>query len=288
MSTVFDDNSNFSTVHRGAFFNWVADRGGLVIDSLISLGSFSLFIWETVVWMFTRLPRSETVWPNFYRVGVSSLPVVALTGTFIGMVLAVQSYFQFSQFGLETRLGGVINMTLVRELGPVLAATMLAGRVGGAMAAELGTMRITNQIDALSAMGANPIHYLIVPRFLACFFLIPILTVMADFMGLAGGFFYCNLILDIDVHHYWDNSAQFLTNFDLFSGLVKSVFFGSAIAMVSCYQGYNCEAGAEGVGRASTASFVFSFVAILVLDLFLGIGMDSIYFLMYPEGFGGI
>ncbi len=288
MSTVFDDNSNFSTVHRGAFFNWVADRGGLVIDSLISLGSFSLFIWETVVWMFTRLPRSETVWPNFYRVGVSSLPVVALTGTFIGMVLAVQSYFQFSQFGLETRLGGVINMTLVRELGPVLAATMLAGRVGGAMAAELGTMRITNQIDALSAMGANPIHYLIVPRFLACFFLIPILTVMADFMGLAGGFFYCNLILDIDVHHYWDNSAQFVTNFDLFSGLVKSVFFGSAIAMVSCYQGYNCEAGAEGVGRASTASFVFSFVAILVLDLFLGIGMDSIYFLMYPEGFGGI
>ena len=288
MSTAFDNNSNSDHALNGVFFNWVADRGGLVIDSLIAIGSFSLFVWETLVWMFTRLPRSETVWPNFYRVGVSSLPVVALTGTFIGMVLAVQSYFQFSQFGLETRLGGVINMTLVRELGPVLAATMLAGRVGGAMAAELGTMRITNQIDALSAMGANPIRYLIVPRFLACFFLIPILTVMADFMGLAGGFFYCTLVLDIDVHHYWDNSAQFVTNFDLFSGLVKSVFFGSAIAMVSCYQGYNCEAGAEGVGRASTASFVFSFVAILVLDLFLGIGMDSIYFLMYPEGFGGI
>ena len=288
MSTAFDNNSNSDHAHNGVFFNWVADRGGLVIDSLIAIGSFSLFVWETLVWMFTRLPRSETVWPNFYRVGVSSLPVVALTGTFIGMVLAVQSYFQFSQFGLETRLGGVINMTLVRELGPVLAATMLAGRVGGAMAAELGTMRITNQIDALSAMGANPIRYLIVPRFLACFFLIPILTVMADFMGLAGGFFYCTLVLDIDVHHYWDNSAQFVTNFDLFSGLVKSVFFGSAIAMVSCYQGYNCKAGAEGVGRASTASFVFSFVAILVLDLFLGIGMDSIYFLMYPEGFGGI
>ena len=288
MSTAFDNNSNSDHALNGVFFNWVADRGGLVIDSLIAIGSFSLFVWETLVWMFTRLPRSETVWPNFYRVGVSSLPVVALTGTFIGMVLAVQSHFQFSQFGLETRLGGVINMTLVRELGPVLAATMLAGRVGGAMAAELGTMRITNQIDALSAMGANPIRYLIVPRFLACFFLIPILTVMADFMGLAGGFFYCTLVLDIDVHHYWDNSAQFVTNFDLFSGLVKSVFFGSAIAMVSCYQGYNCEAGAEGVGRASTASFVFSFVAILVLDLFLGIGMDSIYFLMYPEGFGGI
>ena len=288
MSTVFDHNPNNDNNHQGVFFNWVADRGGLVIDSTIALGSFTMFVWETFVWMFTRLPRAETVWPNFYRVGVSSLPVVALTGTFIGMVLAVQSYFQFSQFGLETRLGGVINITLVRELGPVLAATMLAGRVGGAMAAELGTMRITSQIDALSAMGANPIRYLIVPRFLACLFLIPILTVMADFMGLAGGFFYCNIILDIDVHHYWDNSAQFVTNFDLFSGLVKSVFFGSAIAMISCYQGYNCKAGAEGVGHASTSSFVFSFVAILVLDLFLGVGMDSIYFAIYPEGFGGI
>jgi phospholipid/cholesterol/gamma-HCH transport system permease protein len=288
MSTVVDDNSNHQPLQRGPFFHWVADRGGVIVNGLVALGSFSLFCWETMIWLFTRLPRSETVWPNFYRVGVSSLPVVALTGTFIGMVLAVQSYFQFRQFGLETRLGGVINMTLVRELGPVLAATMLAGRVGSAMAAELGTMRITNQIDALSAMGANPIRYLIVPRFLACLFLIPILTVMADFMGVAGGFFYCTLVLDIDVHHYWDNSAQFVSNFDLFTGLFKSVFFGSAIAMVSCYQGFNCEAGAEGVGRASTASFVFSFVAILVLDLFLGIGLDAIYLSIYPEGFGGI
>jgi len=288
MSTVFNNNSHRKNANNGIFFNWVADRGGLVIDSMVALGSFSLFVWETAVWMFTRLPRSETVWPNFYRVGVSSLPVIALTGTFIGMVLAVQSYFQFSQFGLETRLGGVINLTLVRELGPVLAATMLAGRVGSAMAAELGTMRITSQIDALSAMGANPIRYLIVPRFLACFFLIPILTVMADFMGLAGAFFYCSMVLGIDVHHYWDNSAQFVTNFDLFSGLIKSVFFGSAIAMVSCYQGYNCKAGAEGVGRASTVSFVFSFIAILILDLFLGISMDAIYFAFYPEGYGGL
>ena len=136
--------------------------------------------------MFTRLPRRETLLPNFYQVGVLSLPVVALTGTFIGMVLAVQSHFQFSQIGLETRLGAVINMSLVRELGPVLAATMLAGRVGSAMAAELGTMRVTEQIDAFESMGANPIHYLVVPRFLACIFLIPTLTIMADFMGVVG------------------------------------------------------------------------------------------------------
>ena len=266
------------------FINWVSDWGQLVLNCVMAIGDFSLFVLRTFIWMFTRLPRRETLWPNFYQVGVSSLPVVALTGTFIGMVLAVQSNFQFRQIGLETRLGGVINMTLVRELGPVLAATMLAGRVGSAMAAELGTMRVTEQIDALSAMGANPIRYLVVPRFLACFFLIPTLTVMADFMGVAGGHFYSVNVLGIDIHHYWHNSAKFVSNFDLFSGLFKSIFFGSAIAMVSCYQGFNCKAGAEGVGRASTASFVHSFVAILVLDLFLGIAMDSVYMSMYPEG----
>ena len=268
----------------GWFIRWVSDWGGLVINSLIAIGDFSLFVMRTLIWMFTRLPRRETVWPNFYSVGVSSLPVVALTGTFIGMVLAVQSYFQFRQIGLETRLGGVINMTLVRELGPVLAATMLAGRVGSAMAAELGTMRVTEQIDALSAMGAHPLRYLVVPRFLACLFLIPALTVMADFMGVAGGHFYSVNIIGIDIHHYWHNSAKFVSNFDLFVGLFKSIFFGSAIAMISCYQGFNCKPGAEGVGRASTAAFVYSFVAILVLDLFLGIGLDSIYFTMYSEG----
>ncbi len=266
------------------FINWVSSWGALIIGGVLAIGDFSLFVGRTITWLITRLPRRETIWPIFYQVGVSSLPVVALTGTFIGMVLAVQSYFQFRQIGLETRLGGVINMTLVRELGPVLAATMLAGRVGSAMAAELGTMRVTEQIDALSAMGAHPIRYLVVPRFLACLFLIPTLTIMADFMGVAGGHFYSVNVLGIDIHHYWHNSAKFVTNFDLFVGIFKSVFFGSAIAMISCYQGFNCRPGAEGVGRASTASFVYSFVAILVLDLFLGIMLDSIYFTMYPEG----
>ncbi len=250
----------------------------------MAVGEFSLFVWRTMIWMVTRFPRAETLWPNFHQVGVASLPVVALTGTFIGMVLAVQSYFQFRQLGLETRLGGVINLTLLRELGPVLAATMLAGRVGSSMAAELGTMRVTEQIDALTAMGANPIRYLVVPRFLACFLLIPALTIMADFMGVAGGHFYSVIVLGIDMHHYWYNSAQFVTVFDLLVGLFKSFFFGSAISLISCYQGFNCTAGAEGVGRAATASFVYSFVAILVLDLFLGIALDSIYFTWYPEG----
>jgi phospholipid/cholesterol/gamma-HCH transport system permease protein len=268
----------------GWFLNWVSEWGGLVLNSLIAIGDFSLFVGRAMIWLFTRLPQRETIWPNFYAVGVSSLPVVALTGTFIGMVLAVQSYFQFNQLGLETRLGGVINMTLVRELGPVLAATMLAGRVGSAMAAELGTMRVTEQIDALTVMGAHPIRYLVVPRFLACLLLIPLLTIIADFMGVAGGHFYSVNVLGIDIHHYWHNSANFVTNFDLFTGLFKSIFFGSAIAMISCYQGFNCQPGAEGVGRASTAAFVYSFVMILIMDLFLGIFLDAVYYTIYPEG----
>ena len=140
----------------GALSNAVADWGAAALGTVEAIGSMSAFAWSTLVWLFTRLPRRETLMPNFYQVGVLSLPVVALTGTFIGMVLAVQSYFQFRQLGLETRLGAVINMSLVRELGPVLAATMLAGRVGSAMAAELGTMRVTEQIDALASMGSNP------------------------------------------------------------------------------------------------------------------------------------
>ena len=286
MSSPSVPNGNYENraPQLGRFGSWIADWGRVVIQSVTAIGAFSLFIWETVVWMFSRLPRRETLWPNFYQVGVLSLPVVALTGTFIGMVLAVQSYFQFRQLGLETRLGAVINMTLVRELGPVLAATMLAGRVGSAMAAELGTMRVTEQIDALSAMGANPSRYLVVPRFLACLLMIPTLTIMADFMGVAGGYFYSYLVLDIDTHYYWYNSAQFVGWFDLFTGLFKSFFFGAAIAMVSCYQGFNCSPGAEGVGRASTASFVYSFVLILMLDLGLGIFLDKFYFVFFPSG----
>jgi phospholipid/cholesterol/gamma-HCH transport system permease protein len=206
-----------------------------------------------------------------------------LTGTFIGMVLAVQSYAQFHKLGLETSLGAVINLSLVRELGPVLAATMLAGRVGSSMAAELGTMRVTEQIDALDSMGANPIHYLVVPRFLGCLVLIPALTIMADFMGIVGGSFYSVYCLGIDASHY-ENSARLVGMFDLFSGVLKSLFFGAAIALIGCHRGFHCDPGAEGVGRAATTAFVYSFVVILLLDLLLGISLEGIYMALYPQG----
>ncbi len=267
-----------------ALGEWVSDLGELIIDWIAAIGDVAIFALRTMQWLFTRLPRRETLLPAFYQIGVLSLPVVALTGTFIGMVLAVQSYAQFRFMHIETRLGAVINMSLVRELGPVLAATMLAGRVGSSMAAELGTMRVTEQIDALSSMGANPIYYLVVPRFLGCLVLIPTLTIMADFMGVVGGAFYSIQILHIDWHHYWSNSQKFVGAFDLFSGVFKSLFFGAAIAIISCHRGFHCDPGAEGVGRAATSAFVYSFVMILVLDLFLGIGLDSLYNYLWPEG----
>ena len=267
-----------------SIFDWFADWGALAITSICTLGDFALFTMRTFSWLFTRWPRKETLLINFYQIGVLSLPVVALTGTFIGMVLAVQSYYQFHTIGLESRLGSVINMTLLRELGPVLAATMLAGRVGSAMAAELGTMRVTEQIDAFEAMGANPIHYLVVPRLIACVVLIPMLTVMADLFGVLGGYFYSDTMLQIDRHYYWQNSQQFVGSWDFIYGLIKSVFFGATIALVSCYRGFNSAAGAEGVGRAATASFVNSFCVILALDLTVGIFLDNLYSALFLGG----
>ena len=268
---------------RGGIGDWIGDLGAVVISWLEGLGSISLFAFRMLMWLLTRLPRPETIVPNFYQIGVLSLPVVALTGTFIGMVLAVQSYGQFHTLHLETRLGAMINLSLVRELGPVLAATMLAGRVGSAMAAELGTMRVTEQIDALASMGANPIHYLVVPRFLGCLVLIPILTIMADFMGVVGGAFFSTVLLQIDSHAYWEHTRTVVGLFDLFGGVAKSFFFGSAIAVISCHRGFHCDPGAEGVGRAATHAFVYSFVSILLLDLLLGITINGIYYSLWPE-----
>jgi phospholipid/cholesterol/gamma-HCH transport system permease protein len=264
-------------------YDSVADVGAVVIHWTETLGDMAIFLWRTVAWMFTRLPRRDTLVPAFYNIGVLSLPVVALTGTFIGMVLAVQTYSQFRQFGFESRMGALINLSMCRELGPVLAATMLAGRVGSAIAAEIGTMRVTEQIDALTSMGANPVQFLVVPRFLACLLMIPSLTIMAIFMGVVGGWIYSVQVFGIDSYHYWNNSQQFVDNWDLFYGIFKSVFFGATIAIVSCYRGFHCDPGAEGVGRAATAAFVLSFVIIIILDLFLSIWLDRFHLMMWPQ-----
>jgi phospholipid/cholesterol/gamma-HCH transport system permease protein len=190
----------------------------------------------------------------------------------------VQTYNQFHRLGLATRLGSMINISIVRELGPVLAATMLAGRIGSAMAAELATMRVTEQVDALAVLGAHPLHYLVVPRLLACVLLIPLLTVMADFMGVMGGAVICTRVYGIEAHFYWQHSENFVHGADVLMGLFKAIFFGIAIALISCHRGlHGRAAGAEGVGQAATEAFVASFVAILVLDFFLAILLINLY-----------
>ncbi len=260
--------------------------GQRVYDSVAEIGSLTEFSAITVSWLVRRWPRWSVLIPSFYAIGVSSVPVVAVTGTFIGMVLAVQAHTQFAMMGLETRLGSVINISLVKELGPVLAATMLAGRVGSSMAAELGTMRVTEQIDALSALGTNPISYLVVPRLLACVLLIPLLTLMADFMGVIGGAVVSTQFLRVDSYHYWYHSRQYVGGLDIFAGVLKSYFFGAAIALVSCHRGFHSKAGAEGVGKAATEAFVFSFIAILAIDFVIGILWNTVYYGIWPDTAG--
>jgi phospholipid/cholesterol/gamma-HCH transport system permease protein len=256
--------------------------GSIGFNAVCALGDLGIFAGRTIAWMLRRRLSRGTLTPNFYSVGVRSVPVVALTGTFIGMVLAVQAYSQFAEFGLATQLGAIINVSIVRELGPVLAATMLAGRVGSAMAAELGTMRVTEQIDALACLGVNPIHYLVVPRFLACVLLIPLLTIFGNFMGVMGGAWICTRIYHIDAHHYWTHAQGFIGMWDLMTGLIKPMFFGAAIALISCHRGFNSQAGAEGVGRAATQAFVMSFIAVLVIDLFLAMFLNNLYDRLWP------
>lgn len=255
----------------------VVRLGDMVYQALITLGDLVLFALATFGWTLRRRPAQRTFLPALYLVGVRSVPVVAITGMFIGMVMAIQTYHQFHRMGLATRLGSMINITVVRELGPVLAATMLAGRVGCAMAAELGTMKVTEQIDALSVLGAHPIHYLVVPRLLSCLLLTPLLTVMADFMGIMGGAFICTRVYNIESHFYWQNATDYVRPSDIVSGLVKAFAFGAAIGIVSCHRGLNSRAGAEGVGRASTEAFVASFIVILVIDFFLGMFLIHLF-----------
>ncbi|MSQ95010.1 MAG: ABC transporter permease [Gemmataceae bacterium] len=260
--------------------------GGIAYHTVTLLGEFSIFCCQTLGWMIRRRPAPGTLMPSFYLVGVRSVPVVAITGMFIGMVMAVQMYNQFNKMGMATRIGSMINITVVRELGPVLAATMLAGRIGSAMAAELATMRVTEQVDALSCLGAHPLHYLVVPRLLACALLIPLLTVMADFMGIMGGAFICTRLFGVEAHYYWAHSEYYVSMWDVSMGMIKAFFFGCAIALIACHRGLNSQPGAEGVGRSATEAFVASFVAILILDFFLAIFLITAYDRFILQGAG--
>jgi phospholipid/cholesterol/gamma-HCH transport system permease protein len=193
------------------------------------------------------------------------------------MTLAIQAYDQLAGMGMEEHLGVLINVSVVKELGPVLAAVMLAGRIGGALTAELGTMNVTEQIDAVRSMGTNPIRYLVAPRVVACLLLTPALIVFADLLGVLGGAFVSIVQLGINSRAYWSFSASGVELWDVGIGVIKGFFFGGAIAAISCYKGFTCKEGAHGVGQACTEAFVASFISILALNFALGVICKAIY-----------
>jgi phospholipid/cholesterol/gamma-HCH transport system permease protein len=270
----------------GFFAQFIIALGGIIIDGIGDFGRFSTFVWAVVRGIF--FPRSwakrDRIGRQLFFVGTMSIPVIAITGGFIGMILAFEGYRQFQTIGQETRLGGVINLSMVKQIGPVLAAVMLAGRVGCALTAELGTMRVTEQLDAMRAMASDPVRVLVVPRFLACVLMIPALTVGSNLCGVLGGWLVITQFYDADSHLYFRFSEQFIGWYDIMNGLVKSVFFGGAIGLIACWKGFTCKPGAEGVGNATTDSFVTSFIAIIVLSLVLAKILNDLEFLY----FGGI
>ena len=254
----------------------------IIAEPVCQIGGLTRFAFHAFRASLTSRPRPDLLWPVLYQIGWKSLPVILVTGGFIGMVLAVQTYDQLKMMGMESTLGAVINISLVKELGPVLAAVMLAGRVGGSMAAELGTMRVTEQIDAIDALGADPMKVLVVPRVWGCVLLIPMLTLMADAVGMLSGYLFSTRALGIDAFHYWDHSVGYVTAYDVATGTSKSILFGAAIAVVSCYRGTASAAGAEGVGRAATEAFVQSFIAILLVDFVTGMIFTPLYYMIWP------
>ncbi|MFB3892867.1 MAG: MlaE family ABC transporter permease [Phycisphaerae bacterium] len=259
--------------------SFVGHIGGGTMVRLEEFGDFCRFSGQSWRWLFAgslRWRNLKLLFPQFYEVATRSIPVVMITGAFIGMVLAVHVVNQFKAINMEAKMGSVVNLSVLAELGPVLAGVMLAGRVGGAFTAELGTMRVTEQIDALRAMGADPLRVLVIPRFLACVLMIPVLVLYASFMGILGGYLIAVNVYSVNGAAYWRESSYAITYFDIFQGPIKSMFFGAVLSLICCFKGFRCAAGAAGVGRACTEAFVASCMAILALDFFVGMVLNTL------------
>jgi phospholipid/cholesterol/gamma-HCH transport system permease protein len=214
--------------------------GAKAIEDVSNAGRAARFIGNGLASAFRGLfrPRDyELTWTQMNIIGVRSVPVIMVTGAFVGMTLAIQAFDQLAFMGLEERLGVLINISVVKELGPVLAAVMLAGRIGGALTAELGTMKVTEQIDAVRSMGTDPVRYLVAPRVLACLLLTPFLIMYADLLGIIGGYFMSVVQLGVNEGAYWTYSASGVELWDVSIGVIKGFFFGGAIASISCYKG---------------------------------------------------
>lgn len=233
------------------------------------LGKILLLVYATLKQLILPPFELKNTFKQIVEIGLKSMPVVLITAVFTGMVLALQSYTGFKRFNAEVMVGTVVALSMTRELGPVLTGLIVAGRAGAAMAAELGTMRVTEQIDALDTLATNPVKYLIVPRFIAGVIMLPSLTVIADYVGIVGGYFVTVYLLGANSSVYWKRTWDYLEPTDIYNGLIKACFFGATIAIISCYKGFYTQGGAEGVGKATTGAVVVSSMTILISDYFL-------------------
>jgi phospholipid/cholesterol/gamma-HCH transport system permease protein len=248
-----------------------------IADWLEGLGRITLLAKES----FASLLTFKVAWRDLiyqvYFVGVKSQSVVLITGAFTGMVLCYQTYLQFHKVKMDTATLAVVSVSMCTELGPVLTGLMVAGRVGAAIAAELGTMRVTEQIDALRTLATHPVDYLVVPRLVALHVALPLLTAEAICIGIGGGYFIATYLLGIDPAYLWYNMLRYTSTSEVIVGLIKAVVFGGIVAMIGCYKGLFCGEGAEGVGRATTEAVVYSSITILISNLFLTMALGRIF-----------
>lgn len=230
-------------------------------------GTTQLFL-QTLFWIFIPPIKKERIFQQAKTIGIDSLPIVTLVGLFTGMIMALQTAYLMQKLSSEMYIASIVALSLTRELGPVLTSLIVAGRCGAAITAEIGTMTVTEQVDALKTLATNPVKYLVVPRFLALTFMLPVLTIYADIVGIFGGYIICVNRLSISPNMYIATTFETLVNKDILTGLIKTIFFGMIIALVSCYEGLRVEGGAEGVGKSTTTSVVISFILIIVADCF--------------------
>jgi len=245
--------------------------GRTVIRFAEDLGKILVLLLLTVRQLILPPFEVRNTFKQMLEIGVRSLPVVLITAIFTGMVFALQTFTGFKRFGAEALVGTVVALSMTRELGPVLTALIVAGRAGAAIAAELGTMRVTEQIDALETLATNPVKYLIVPRFIAGFLMLPALSAVADITGITGGYFVTVGLFKTSSIVYWKRTWDYLEMSDIYNGLIKAAFFGASISLISCYKGFYTRGGAEGVGKATTGAVVLSSMTILISDYFLSV-----------------
>ncbi len=251
-----------------AFLHFIRHLGKSGISLVDQLGQMGIFMAETFVCLITRPLRVEQTVQQLYFVGVLSQFVVLVTGIFTGAVFAAQIQFQFAKLGMESATGSVATLAICRELGPVLTALMIAGRVGSAMAAELATMKISEQIDALRALAVYPVEYLIVPRYVAMMISLPLLVALAITGGIIAGYVVAVPLLGVDGPYYWDNINKFVEAKDIWIGLIKAFFFSIIIVTVACHKGLSSGSGAESVGKATTEAAVNASISVLIANFF--------------------